>query len=69
MSAAGREPGPGRVEREPRSPAISVRLPVSVKAAAEKAARADLRTLNSLVEKALTEYLRAKGFLPDDPAA
>jgi predicted transcriptional regulator len=42
---------------------ISVRLDDEIKAAAEKAAEADARTLSSLIQKALTEYLRRNGFL------
>ncbi|HWE18027.1 MAG TPA: hypothetical protein VG758_12725 [Hyphomicrobiaceae bacterium] len=42
---------------------VSVRLPPEVKAAAEKAARDDLRSVSSLIEKALVEHLKAKGYL------
>jgi hypothetical protein len=47
----------------PKTSAISVRVPDNVKAAAEKAAAADHRSLASLVEKLLTEHLKAKGYL------
>ena len=50
--------------RDARTATISVRLPASVRAAAERAAEADTRSLNSLMEKVLKEYLRRKGFLP-----
>jgi len=40
-----------------------LRLQPSLKAAAEKAATADHRSLTSLIEKLLTEYLRKNGFL------
>jgi len=43
--------------------AISVRLPEPVKKAAEKAAAADTRSVASLVEKLLTEWLKAEGYL------
>jgi predicted HicB family RNase H-like nuclease len=46
-----------------KTSAISVRVPDDVKAAAEKAAAADSRSVASLVEKILTEYLRSNGFL------
>lgn len=40
-----------------------VRIQPTVKAAAEKAAVDDRRSLSSLVEKLLTDYLRKKGYL------
>jgi hypothetical protein len=40
-----------------------VRLPPEVKSAAEKAAKDDLRSLSSFIEKLLTEHLRKKGYL------
>ena len=46
-----------------KTSAISVRVPDDVKAAAEKAATADSRSVASLVEKLLTEYLRKAGYL------
>ena len=42
---------------------VSFRLPPEVKAAAEKAAKEDVRSLSSLMEKVLTEHLKAKGYL------
>jgi hypothetical protein len=42
---------------------ISLRLPASTKAAAVKAAKDDMRSLSSLIEKALTEYLKQNGYL------
>jgi hypothetical protein len=47
----------------PKTSAISVRVPDEVKAAAEKAAAADSRSVASYVEKLLTEHLRKSGFL------
>jgi hypothetical protein len=47
----------------PKTSAISVRVPAEVKAAAEKAAAADSRSVASYVEKLLTEHLRKSGFL------
>jgi hypothetical protein len=46
-----------------RDSAISVRVTAEVKAAAEKAATADSRSVASLVEKILAEWLREKGYL------
>ncbi|MGU3537752.1 hypothetical protein [Methylobacterium sp. A54F] len=46
-----------------KSSAISVRVADTVKAAAEKAAAEDSRSLASYVEKLLTEHLKAKGYL------
>jgi hypothetical protein len=43
---------------------FGVRLRPSVRAAGEKAAEDDSRTLGSLMEKLLTEHLKAKGYLP-----
>jgi hypothetical protein len=42
---------------------MSFRLPPDVKTAAEKAAAADSRSVASLVEKVLTEFLKANGYL------
>ena len=46
-----------------KTSAISVRVLDDVKAAAEKAAAEDSRSVASLVEKLLTEHLKAKGYL------
>jgi hypothetical protein len=48
---------------ETRSAPIGIRVTPSVKAAAEKAAEADRRTVASLIEKLLVEYLEKTGFL------
>jgi hypothetical protein len=54
----------GRPKAEtPKSLPASVRLPPTVKAAAEKAAKDDSRSLSSLIEKVLTDHLKAKGYL------
>ena len=42
---------------------VSIRLPPSVKAAAEKAAGDDTRSLSSFIEKLLTDHLMRKGYL------
>lgn len=39
---------------------VSVRLPPEVKVALERAAKADTRSLSSLIEKILTDWLKAK---------
>ncbi len=46
-----------------KTSAISVRVPDAVKEAAEKAAEADSRSVASLVEKVLTDFLRKAGYL------
>jgi hypothetical protein len=47
----------------PKSLPVSIRLPPSVKAAAEKAAGDDTRSLSSFIEKLLTDHLKRKGYL------
>jgi hypothetical protein len=47
-----------------KTSAISVRVTDDVKAAAEKAAADDSRSLASLVEKILREFLKKNGYLP-----
>lgn len=49
-----------------RSKPTSIRLPPGVKAAAERAAKEDVRSLSSLIEKLLTEHLREKGYLKSE---
>lgn len=44
-------------------PALNVRLEPAVRAALDKAAKQDARTVSSLVQKVLAEWLRAEGFL------
>jgi hypothetical protein len=58
MDAMGRPP----VDITKSMP-VSFRLPPEVKAAAEKAAKDDTRSLSSFMEKLLTEHLKAKGYL------
>ncbi len=41
---------------------VSVRLPPALKEVAERAAKEDARSLSSLLEKALREYLKAQGY-------
>ena len=42
---------------------VSVRLPPEVKEAVEAAAKADVRSVSSFIEKVLTDHLRQHGFL------
>jgi hypothetical protein len=46
-----------------RTAAIATRVELSVKKAAEKAALADHRSLASLIEKLLIEFLKREGYL------
>jgi hypothetical protein len=48
----------------PRTANINVRVEPELKAAVEKAAAADHRSVASLLEKLLTEHLQQTGFLP-----
>jgi hypothetical protein len=47
-----------------KTSAISVRVPEKVKDAIEKAAEADSRSVASLVQKVLTDFLKNNGYLP-----
>lgn len=47
----------------PKTLPVSFRLPEAVKAAAEKAAKDDTRSLSSLIEKLLTDFLKKNGYL------
>lgn len=58
MRDMGRPPSPN-----PKPLPVSVRLPEAVKAAAEKAAADDTRSLSSLIEKLLTDFLKKNGYL------
>jgi hypothetical protein len=46
-----------------KTPSLGIRVQSETKAALEKAAADDLRTISSLVEKILVEWLRKKGYL------
>jgi predicted HicB family RNase H-like nuclease len=50
-----------------RSTQFNMRMDPALKAAAEKAAAADRRSLSSLVEKLLEDYCREHEFLPEKP--
>ena len=47
-----------------KSVPISFRLPPETKQALEKAAKADTRSVSSLLEKVVTEFLKDQGYLP-----
>ncbi len=46
-----------------KTPSLGVRVQPETKAALEKAAKDDLRSVSSLIEKVLIEWLRTKGYL------
>jgi hypothetical protein len=46
-----------------RPMATSVRFDPAVKAAIDKAAKADTRSASSLIQKVMTDWLKEKGFL------
>lgn len=48
-----------------RTASIGIRVEPELKEAAEKAATADHRSVASLLEKLLVEYLKEHGFLPE----
>jgi hypothetical protein len=48
----------------PRSAPLSFRLPTEVKAALEKAARDDNRSVSSLLEEIVVHWLRQQTYLP-----
>jgi hypothetical protein len=52
------------MKQETKSAIVQLRIRPSLKAAAEKAASDDERSLTSLMEKLLADYLRKKGYLP-----
>ena len=49
---------------ETKSTQILIRVRPSLKTVAETAAADDHRSLSSLIEKLLTDYLRKKGYVP-----
>jgi hypothetical protein len=52
-----------RMPPETKTAQGNLRIRPSLKAAAERAAYADQRSLTSLIEKLLTEHLRKSGYL------
>lgn len=58
---------PDRPQRGPtRTAAIGIRVEPAIKEAVERAAAADRRTVASLTEKVLVDWLKANGHLPTD---
>jgi hypothetical protein len=51
-------------EKRLKTAQINLRIDPQLKAAADKAASDDQRSLTSLVEKLLSDYLKRKGFWP-----
>lgn len=47
-----------------KSAQLNIRIKPEMKAAADRAAADDQRSLTSLVEKLLSDYLKQKGYLP-----
>ena len=47
-----------------KTPSLGVRVQPATKAALDKAAQDDLRSVSSLVEKIIVEWLRDKKYLP-----
>lgn len=52
-----------------KTPSLGVRLQPATKDALERAAKDDLRSISSLVEKILVLWLRDNGYLNDENAA
>lgn len=49
--------------KETKTAQVNLRITPSLKAAADKAAADDQRSLTSLVEKLLTDFLKERGYL------
>lgn len=49
-----------------KTPSLGVRVQPQTKAALEKAAKADMRSVSSLIEKILVQWLRAERYLPTE---
>lgn len=52
-------------EKRIKTAQVNLRIEPSLKAAAEQAARDDHRSLTSLIEKLLIDYLRKRGVQPE----
>ena len=50
-----------------KTPSLGVRVQPETKTALDKAAKDDMRSVSSLIEKILTEWLRERGYLPKEP--
>ena len=51
------------MKKEPASPTTSIRIPADLKAAAQREARKQRRTLSNLIIYLLAEYLKKQGEL------
>ncbi len=49
-----------------KTPSLGIRVQPETKKALERAAKDDLRSVSSLVEKVLVGWLRGHGYLPSD---
>lgn len=47
-----------------KTPSLGVRVQPETKEALENAAKDDVRSVSSLIEKILTDWLKEKGYLP-----
>ncbi len=54
-------------EKRRKTGMLNIRIDPELKAAADAFAADDHRSVTSLVEKLLTEFLREKGYLPKAP--
>ena len=52
------------IEKRRKTATLAVRMEPRLKAAAEKAAADDHRSLTQLIEKLLSDFLKEKGYLP-----
>jgi hypothetical protein len=52
-----------------KTPSLGIRVQPETKEALERAAKADMRSISSLIEKVLVEWLREKGYLGKPAAA
>ena len=51
-----------------KTPSLGIRVQPGTKEALERAAKDDLRSVSSLAEKILVEWLRSRGYLHDEKA-
>jgi len=52
------------IQKRLKTAQLSLRIDPGLKEVADRAAAADHRSLTSLIEKLLTDHLRANGYLP-----
>lgn len=55
------------MQKEPKAAQFMLRMQPTVKKAAERAAASENRSLSSLMETVLIEWLRERGYLPKEP--